>query len=494
MALLFDAIDKLDSDSFKHVFKLSLTGFLSALSKMQRYYPASSFPNMALPGTYYLPPIFAEENVPKYFSNKVARNAKGLKLLNEIIASTNCLISTQSATDIGGIPANSIDYVYTDPPYSSNIQYGEMNFLWEAWLKLDTTWHDQEIIVNKTRAKTERDWAHAMRQAMSECYRILKPGRWLSLCYHDTSEGTWQLVQDIMTEAGFIPEQLEQALYIDTEQKSYNQYTADKVTKRDLVIDFRKPRPGELVAQLTLFGDEDTSTFFEKAYAILFEALEAHPGSPVDRLYDELVSRMVRKGEFERHDFDALLRSVAEEVDGRWYLLETADQVDEAESAKEAAAAARLETFMLQYLAEHPEEEGVHFSDLFEENLFVQDKPRRILKEWMPEFFYVTSEGTWRPPATDEERSQKEALRTSGTLRRIKRFARALLEGVPPHEWDHPANTATAADWIRQCRRAGLHEFGRVLYEKGGFSFDELGDEGQLEAEEDYQICVRRSG
>jgi hypothetical protein len=68
-----------------------------------------------------------------------------------------------------------------------------------------------------------------------------------------------------------------------------------------------------------------------------------------------------------------------------------------------------------------------------------------------------------------------------------------LLEGVPPHERDHPANIATAADWVRQCRRAGLHDYGRALYEKGGFNFDGLGDEAQLEVEEDYQICVRRS-
>jgi hypothetical protein len=38
-----------------------------------------------------------------------------------------------------------------------------------------------------------------------------------------------------------------------------------------------------------------------------------------------------------------------------------------------------------------------------------------------------------------------------------------------------------------------LYELGRALYEKGGFSFEELGDEGQLEVEEDYQVCVRRS-
>jgi len=32
-----------------------------------------------------------------------------------------------------------------------------------------------------------------------------------------------------------------------------------------------------------------------------------------------------------------------------------------------------------------------------------------------------------------------------------------------------------------------------VPYEKDGLTFDELGDEGLLEVEEDYQICVRRN-
>jgi hypothetical protein len=76
--------------------------------------------------------------------------------------------------------------------------------VWEAWLGLDTHWHDDEIIINEVRGKNEADWTTMMKQAMAECYRVLKPGRWLSLCYHDTSAGTWSLVQDIMAEVGFI--------------------------------------------------------------------------------------------------------------------------------------------------------------------------------------------------------------------------------------------------------------------------------------------------
>ncbi|MBP9040963.1 MAG: hypothetical protein KBF64_04225, partial [Anaerolineaceae bacterium] len=59
-------------------------------------------------------------------------------------------------------------------------------------------------------------------------------------------------------------------------------------------------------------------------------------------------------------------------------------------------------------------------------------------------------------------------------------------------ERDKPANAATLADWIYQCRRAGLYELGRTLYEKGGLRFDGLSEDLQLQVEEDYQICVKR--
>ena len=38
--------------------------------------------------------------------------------------------------------------IFTDPPYADKVQYGELNFVWEAWLGFDTRWHDEEIIVN----------------------------------------------------------------------------------------------------------------------------------------------------------------------------------------------------------------------------------------------------------------------------------------------------------------------------------------------------------
>lgn len=500
--------EKGKAQTFDDVYQFTLTGSSLHCSTMATHKETGGGFMM---GTYYVPQVFKERNVWNTFKRKFDENSQGFSSI--VLDNPILLISSQSATDTSSISNDSIEYIFTDPPYADKIQYGELNFVWEAWLGLNTKWHKDEIIVNHTREKTDLVWSELMHKAMTECYRVLKPGRWASLCYHDTSEGTWQLLQDIVAEIGFISEQTDITLFIDAGQKSYNQLNADKATKRDLVINFRKPRLGEIAAKVILTGEENATSFFEKARLILIEALEAHPGSTADRLYDELVSRMVRRGEFQRHNFDELLRSVAEPVTEpvmknlfeqkeadlfgsheavRWYLLDTAGLVDEAEGKKENAASQRLEAFMQRWLREHPGESGVHYSDLFEQYLPIGDKPRRLLQEWLPEFFFKTAEGTWRPAKDEEERQQKLGLRSTGVLRHIKRFANALSEGVPPGERDKPANAATLADWIYQCRRAGLYDLGRILYEKGGLRFDGLGEELQLQVEEDYQICVKR--
>ena len=48
----------------------------------------------------------------------------------------------------------------------------------------------------------------------------------------------------------------------------------DNVTQRDLVINFRKPHEGEIAAKVMVTGEEDPSSFSDKARLILCEALD----------------------------------------------------------------------------------------------------------------------------------------------------------------------------------------------------------------------------
>ncbi len=509
LSAIRQAINKIEDSAIRDALMFGLTGVTLNSSKM---YQEREGGRSIAKGSYYIPQISREMVVTNGYYYKI--KSQLIPAFEELsnIESANVCISTQSSSSLSAIPANSIDYIFTDPPYAEKVQYGELNFVWESWLDFDTTWHDEEIIVNEVRGKSSADWAALMKKALAECFRVLKPGRWLSLCYHDTSEGTWALVQDIMAEVGFVLDKTDSALFIDTGQKSYNQLTADKSTKRDLVLNFRKPKAGEFVITRLIDG----RTFAELGTQVLRDFLTSHPGATKDRIYDELVSRMVQAGKMEAHDFNALLRSVAEEVQepirenlfdykepdlfgshvhSRWYLKETADQVDQAEQAKEDEAAGRLSEFIGDYLKKKPELEGVHFSNLIEKVYFFPEecRTRRPFQDWLPDYFIKTPSGTWRLPAK-EEAEQLATLRESGTLRRIKRFANALIDGVPVRDKDRPGSDVDLLDWLRQCRRAGLYEQGRAMYEKGGLNLAHLTDEQQIEAEDDYRICARRGG
>jgi hypothetical protein len=457
-------------------------------------------------GTYYVGAVRREINVWNFYQEAFEAVLQAKEALNHSLRAP-ALISCQNSTRLDQIPPNSVDYIFTDPPYSGKVQFGELNFLREAFLDLGTAALGDEIIVNEDRCLTESDWSGRMSAAAAEMYRVLKPGRWATLCYHDTSEGTWAIVQDLMAEAGFLPDSSESAVYIETRQKSIKQITADKVNKRDLVINFRKPKPGDWqVSQLLIPADADEPTFHELARQVIGDYLQAHPGAGKDRIYDELVSRMVRAGKMEVHDFDAILSEVAEratqpgirEEASRWYLKDRElDVTDAAESAKEDSAAEKIGAFIGKMLKKNPGQEGVHYSDIFEQFVYsVQDKPRRTLADWLLDYFYKTDEGTYRPPADEEERKLKAEGRKAGTNRKVKRYVALLEQGLAIPEKIRP-NDATLAEWIRACKRSGLYEQGKLLYEKGGLNLDKLPEELMVNVEEDYQVCARmlaRSG
>ncbi len=490
LAAIRNAIGTFDDD-ISFMLGFAFSAILFGMTRMYRW--TEDGQHDIIKGTYYLPQLSREINVLISYESKFSGRASIVAIpqsINNMIS-----ISTQSATSLTEIPSHSIDYIFTDPPYADKVQYGELNFLWEAWLGFDTNWHRDEIIVNEVRGKSEADWTIMMRLAMEECYRILKPGHWISLCYHDTSEGTWALVQDIMAEVGFVSDTADTALFIDSTKKSYNQNTADKVTKRDLVINFRKPKLHEL-ATVTISGDEDEKTFAEKVHVIISDYLMAHPGATKDRIYDEVVSRMVRLGQMEAHNFDALLRQVAEPAGDdqtRWFLQHGDEtKIDAAESAKEEKAAQIISNYIAQWLRKHPEQEGVHYSDIFEHYLYaVKDKPRRQLNDWLQDYFYATSAGTYRLPATEEEQAAKAQGRQTGTNRRIKRYLAYIQQDLPIPVAERPSN-ATLVEWIRHCRRSSLYVQGRLLFEKSGLDLDQLSEEQQVEVEEDYQVCVHR--
>ena len=131
----------------------AVTAISLAVSRMQRYSPASGFPNMLLVGTYYIPPIGREIEVGSWYEGKLRGLVKGYTAIRrQMPAGAEGIITVADARRLD-LPSGSIDYIFTDPPYADAVQYGELNFVWESWLGGTPDWHGEEIIVNRPRGR-----------------------------------------------------------------------------------------------------------------------------------------------------------------------------------------------------------------------------------------------------------------------------------------------------------------------------------------------------
>jgi hypothetical protein len=206
---------------------LGLIGMSLGVSRMNRYVPGHwSVQNRIMAGTYYIPQLSTQVNIGPQFAKKVAVVTSSQGYLREMLS--GAVSTTNQDASSTPLQAGSVDFVFTDPAYVDKVQYGELNFVWESWLGFATDWLQHEIIVNPTRGKSLDDWDADLRKAIGNCFRALKPGRWLSLCYHDTDPGTWSRLQDILLDTGF---EIHTVTVLDPKQKSSNQITGEKVVK-----------------------------------------------------------------------------------------------------------------------------------------------------------------------------------------------------------------------------------------------------------------------
>jgi hypothetical protein len=211
---------------------LLLNSQLINLSKLNRYRPGVSFPYNPLSGTLYIGSQVSEANVSIALHNKLKRLTKAFNLIK-----SNQVVSTNSATDFSKISNNSIDYIFTDPPFGANISYSELNFIWECWLKVVTN-IAKEAIENKGHGKSLLDYQELMAACFNEYFRILKSGKWMTVEFSNTSAAVWNGIQTALQKAGFI---IANVSALDKQQGSFKAVTTATAVKQDLVISCYKP-------------------------------------------------------------------------------------------------------------------------------------------------------------------------------------------------------------------------------------------------------------
>ena len=219
-----------------HQMKMMLTSFMVKTgSRMHNVGMKAGKINLAgqIFNTLQIPSVYAERNLFELARGKIA----DLKAyFEQRKPSWSCAVSTGSSARIA-LPDDSVDYVFVDPPFGSNIMYAEMSFLYEAWLGVVTAKGDEAIV--DSRDNKSLDWYRLrMVDCFREFHRVLKPGRWVTIAFHNSRNEVWNALQESLRRAGFV---IADVRVIDKGQGTFKQMTTTGAVEKDLAISAYKP-------------------------------------------------------------------------------------------------------------------------------------------------------------------------------------------------------------------------------------------------------------
>ena len=413
---------------------LLLNSQLINLSKLNRYRPGVSFPYNPLSGTLYIGSQVSEANVSIALHNKLKRFSRAFNLIK-----SNQVVSTNSATDLSKISNNSIDYIFTDPPFGANISYSELNFIWECWLKVVTN-ISKEAIENKGHGKSLLDYQELMAACFNEYFRVLKSGKWMTVEFSNTSAAVWNGIQTALQKAGFI---IANVSALDKQQGSFKAVTTATAVKQDLVISCYKPSIEFESKFRTLSGQIAIWDFVSEHLHHLptHTKKDNNTTAIVERspkiIYDRLITFYLMRGlpvPIDAKDFQDGLKQKFIERDGMFFTAEQAAEYDEKKAKSPNFVQLSLivtnESDAIEWLKDRLRKQSQKYQDIMPEFRMATQSLRKgdtlpELQEILNESFIQEADGKWRTPNPNEAKD-REALRSKVLLKEFAAYVTAI--------------------------------------------------------------------
>lgn len=299
-----------------------------------------------LTGTLYVPSLSPEISALKIFEDRIDTFKRWLSRDQK---KGSYLISTGPASRTG-MPDSSLDYVFVDPPFGSNLMYSELNFIDEAWHKVFTN-QELEAIESPSQKKRVDEYRRLMLDCFREIYRTLKPGRWMTVEFSNTQASIWNAIQTSLQESGFV---VANVSALDKKQGSFKAVTTSTAVKQDLVISAYKPNGGLEERFSKSGGGEESVWDFVRTHLQYLPTVKVKAGQLefiAERdpriIFDRMVAWFVRHNTpvpMSTQEFQAGLMQRFVERDGMVFL---SDQVAEYDKKRlQVAIAPQMELFV----------------------------------------------------------------------------------------------------------------------------------------------------
>ncbi|NLM29095.1 MAG: DNA methylase, partial [Methanomicrobiales archaeon] len=417
----------------RNLLLLTLTSLLIYDSKLCRWRLGNR--SGPLSGTLYISSTTMPLDSLTILGNRIKRFTAAKRSINTNLG--NVLTFTSSSSKLPSIPSDSIDYIFTDPPFGGNLMYSELNFLWEAWLRVFTN-NRSEAIVNKVQHKALLEYQALMEQCFMENYRILKPGRWMTVEFHNSQNKIWMAIQQALTRAGFV---VADVRTLDKKQGTFNQVSSsNQSVKQDLIISAYRPNGGlEERFKLTAGTEEGVWDFVRQHLKHLPVApdkdgvLQPTPERQKHLLYDRMVAFHVQRGiivPISAPDFYFGLYQRFPERDGMYFLPDQIPRYEQkrlaADRVEQMSLIVRDEKSAIQWLRQQLGEARKTYQEIQPAFMIISkdlDKHESLpeLGDLLEQSFLKDEDGRWYIPDPNKE-SDLEKIREKALLKEFAAY------------------------------------------------------------------------
>ena len=200
LGMINDALRTIEHPDIKSQLKFA---FLASLIRCSnRMYTTS------VVKTYYqVPSVGKVQNVWKVFERKVEQLQKSRDQLRQLTGLESPIdlpgrlrVYNRDATTLP-TEANTVDYVFIDPPYGSQVGYYELNRFYSAWLPETKEPFDDEVIIpmeTDDNPEYADKWGEMIQPVFAEAQRVLKPGRYMTVVFHTTAGEIWNQLREVL--------------------------------------------------------------------------------------------------------------------------------------------------------------------------------------------------------------------------------------------------------------------------------------------------------
>jgi hypothetical protein len=239
-----------------------------------------------------------ELNPWKIFQGRVKRLITAKKETNLLIGSLP--EGSRNAQFIKGyaqklteyVQPESVDYIFTDPPYGAHIAYLDLTAMWDAWLGFKITDEDrrEETIESGDADHSSEHFKLKLAEGIGQMFKVLKYDRWLSLVFAHREPAMWDTIVKAFEAAGFeyVNTVAQPLSVIWSMHKKKNPLT---VLSGELILNFRKVKNPRTLA-ITSVGSDAVSIIKDSAELSIVQ----HKGATTDQIYSDVIPKLLENG------------------------------------------------------------------------------------------------------------------------------------------------------------------------------------------------------